>query len=158
MEWKPIIMKPEQLELASRLHGREYPYPMMAEDIQFAKEHGLVVVTGLSDDIVSYEGAFNDEGYGPIEYITAKGRIEEPDCDCDAARREHKRLCESAAHFEVKQGGEVGNAYGAELEVYWHYVAHGFAYEPFFVMEDGEVNCIGMVIDIADLPGNIAGN
>jgi len=48
-------------ELAERLNGRFYLSEMTKDEEQEAKESGLVVVYGQSDDLVELRGAINDE-------------------------------------------------------------------------------------------------
>ena len=49
-------------ELAEKLNGMEYRTDIPKELIEQAKENGLVVVYGYSDDLIEFEGAFYDEG------------------------------------------------------------------------------------------------
>lgn len=48
-------------ELAKILDGREYGSEITKAEVQIAKENGLVVVYGYSDDNCEFEGAINDE-------------------------------------------------------------------------------------------------
>lgn len=146
-------MKQEAIDLAKRMDGRQYPGAVKLEDTKFAKDHNLLIVHGYSDDIVQYDGAFCDEGYGPVEYFTAKGRVSDPECDCDAARREHVAAKAKAASFDVCQGGFDVEKDGKTYSVFWNYKAHAFPYAQFDVMEDDSIYCIGMVIDLDAIPG-----
>ena len=51
-------------ELAEKLNGTEYTGSRIfsEEILQEAKESGLVIVYGVSDDLMEFEGAFEDEG------------------------------------------------------------------------------------------------
>ena len=51
-------------ELAEKLNGTEYAgYNIFSKEIlQEAKENGLVIVYGASDDLMEFEGAFEGEG------------------------------------------------------------------------------------------------
>lgn len=49
-------------ELAERLNGREYGSEITLEEMHIAKEFGLVVVFGASDDLMEFRGAIDDEG------------------------------------------------------------------------------------------------
>ena len=48
-------------ELAERLNGRQYGKEISRQEEQEAKEAGLVVVFGQSDDLVEFRGAIDDE-------------------------------------------------------------------------------------------------
>ena len=48
-------------QLAETLNGREYHKEMTKEEELQAKENGLVVVTGYSDDNCEFRGAISDE-------------------------------------------------------------------------------------------------
>ncbi len=47
--------------LAKRLSYLKYPIKIKDEDIEFAKENGLVIVSGYSDDLCYLEGAICEE-------------------------------------------------------------------------------------------------
>ena len=50
-------------EFARLINGRQYGYQMFTkEELQLAKDNGIVIVTGASDDLVELEGAITDEG------------------------------------------------------------------------------------------------
>ena len=50
-------------DFAERITGKEYGYPQFTkEEIQFAKDNGIVVVYGASDDLMEFEGAIYAEG------------------------------------------------------------------------------------------------
>src|SRR5438876_9739640 len=48
-------------ELAEKLNGREYGADISDAEEQLAKDAGLVVVFGYSDDNVEFRGAIHDE-------------------------------------------------------------------------------------------------
>ena len=63
-------------ELAAKLNGREYCREITDEEVRQAKEAGLVVVFGASDDLIEFRGAIRDEGDcydGREVLIDAKG-------------------------------------------------------------------------------------
>ena len=49
-------------EFANLITGREYPFRPTAQEKQTAKENGLVVIWGQSDDLLELDGAVYDEG------------------------------------------------------------------------------------------------
>ena len=48
-------------ELAEKLNGRQYG-DSFEDVLEDAKQSGLVMVTGASDDLMEFAGAFRDEG------------------------------------------------------------------------------------------------
>lgn len=49
-------------EYATKLNNREYKNPQFTdEELQIAKDHNFVIVTGFSDDLVELNGAIKDE-------------------------------------------------------------------------------------------------
>lgn len=50
-------------EFSERITGKEYGHPQFTkEEIQLAKDNGIVIVYGASDDLMEFEGAIYDEG------------------------------------------------------------------------------------------------
>lgn len=48
-------------ELAAMLNGRQYGEETTPEIVKLAKDNGLVIVYGYSDDNIEFEGAISDE-------------------------------------------------------------------------------------------------
>lgn len=63
-------------ELAAALNNSVYPFRIHKDFIDAAKEAGLVIVYGASDDLMEFEGAIRDElgAYeGATAYLTPLG-------------------------------------------------------------------------------------
>ena len=123
------------------------------EIIDFAKENGLVIVYGHSDDCIEFEGAIYDEAYvgnGSVVYILPEGKIlGEPDCDCDAAKREYESLKKGAKSISVKwcrDSDDNGEA------IPWTY-STDINHQTFRVLEDEgkSLYCVGLVFSLKDL-------
>ena len=134
-------------ELAEMLSGRKYGMEITSEEARAAKDAGLVVVYGYSDDNVEFSGAINDE-VGAYEgtriYLTADGLLMEPDCaeieDCDCP---YFNKAKSAAKI---------------IEAIWHdeggpcwTFATRIPHETFTIMEYGEPFSVGIVFSMEDL-------
>lgn len=52
----------DKKELARLIDGREYGYEPFHDVRQTAKEAGLVIVSGASDDLMEFDGGIYDEG------------------------------------------------------------------------------------------------
>lgn len=150
-------MREEMRILAERLDGREYQETIDKEIRTYAKENGLLIVHGASDDLIEFDGAFTDEagaGDGSKVYITANGVAMEPDCDCEYAKKWYKDQIKTACKIVVHQGDHPGLPGIDGKDIYWHYDIEldTSSFETFKIMEDGGVYCIGLVIDANQLP------
>jgi len=131
-------------ELAIALTGREVGMEIMPGEERDAKDAGLVVVYGYSDDNVELCGAINDEvgAYsGTTVYLTPDGVLQEPDCgqnDCPYFARER----EKAKTIKAVWHDKGGPCWTFETDI---------PHETFTVMEDGEPFCVVIVFSMADL-------
>jgi len=132
----------EVAAFAARLHGREYRDEMTGTDQAEAKIMGLLVVFGASDDLLEFRGVLNDE-IGAWEGCTvALSRdmqiIEGPECADD-----------------LKAAGWTPPAPLLTVTAEWcpagfdgsWRITSDAPFEPFDIMEDGELYCRGCVID-----------
>lgn len=136
-------------ELAEMLSGRKYGVEITSEEKRTAKDAGLVVVYGYSDDNVEFSGAI-DEEVGAYEdttiYLTKDGLLEEPACS-DAEN------C-TCPYFEVaKKAAKAITAIWCDGEGPSRVFSTDIPHETFTVMEDGEPWCTGIVFSMADVNG-----
>ena len=131
-------------ELATLLDGIEYPVRIQSNILKSAKESGLVIVYGASDDLIEFDGAFNDEvgvnNDGVVE-IDKQGIIE------DFGEVEHEvETCQKwiARHAKAH---EIEALWCKEPGYSWTYKTD-IPHETFEVMEDGEHYCRGIVFMI----------
>ena len=139
-------------ELAAKLNGREYLQELMTEDERQAKEAGLVVVFGASDDLIEFRGAIHDEGdcYNGGEILfDSKGALPSWGVASDSE--------ESAeAYFERKLNARKIEALWANEPGYtWTYKTD-IPHETFEIVEDGKPYCRGVVFALADLESGAA--
>lgn len=130
-------------ELAARLNGREYRSETTRADELAAKEAGLVIVFGASDDLMEFRGAVNDEfgcWEGGSAYFTPAGLLVN-DCDNDECPH-YARLEETATPIEAVRDKEGYS---------WIYET-AIPHASFDVMEDGGKYCRGIVFALADVP------
>lgn len=114
------------------LIGRlEYGDEPSKEAVDYAKEHGFIIVFGHSDDCMEIRGAIYDEFYSPPR-MNADGVIY-PECDCNDCPHEKKIR-------------ETSNTIGWAHEKYCHEFYPMYAdlepmqmYWKFYQMEQGEV-------------------
>jgi hypothetical protein len=124
------------------------------EHEKLAKENGLVIVYGCSDDLCEFRGAIRDEGNcydGGDIYFSKDGtiidadelqeiveKLEEMDFNVDLFKQINKitaKWCE-----EERNGETISWTYDTKIPC--------ATYE---IYEDGELNCIGLVFSVSDL-------
>jgi hypothetical protein len=128
-------------ELADLLNGREYRNEMTRDEEASAKEHGLVVVFGASDDLMEFRGAIHDEvsaWEGGTAYLDSKGLIESK-CDC-----------ECPYFLEAQSNAAKIKALWGKDEYAWVYETT-IPHETFEVLEDEETYCKGIVFSLSDV-------
>lgn len=128
-------------KLAEMLSGRKYGMELTSDEAQAAKDAGLVVVCGYSDDNVEFCGAINNEvgAYdGTTVYLTPAGVLQEPDCgqeDCPYFVREQ----EKAKTIKAVWHDEGSPCWTFETDI---------PHETFTIIEDGKPWCIGIVFSV----------
>jgi hypothetical protein len=78
LDWEKIklnggSMKKE--EFAQKITGRQYPFEPLVIEENIAREHGLVIVYGDSDDLMEFRGAIRDE----LDYYEGGAAYLDPD-------------------------------------------------------------------------------
>lgn len=136
-------------ELAAKLHGTQYPFSSHAPKGIFkeAKAAGLLIVYGASDDLMEFDGAFQDElgcYEGGTAWIDAKGLLDRSQVD----NRDDEAICEFVLRKRAARS----------IEALWDQEGYSWIYRTniphatFEVMEEQEKYCRGLVIDLRDLP------
>lgn len=122
-------------ELAEKLDGRAYGDSF--DDVkQEAKESGLVIVYGASDDLMEFDGAIYDEGGcfdGGRVYFDRNGVNQEGE--------ERANWIDAVWCDGMNRDG---------LPATWTYETE-IPCERFDIWEDGEIYCVGLVFSIEDL-------
>lgn len=143
-------------ELAEKLNGMEYRHDIPKELLDKAKEHSLVIVTGHSDDLIEFEGAFRDEGDcygGGAFYVGKEGILLKPDQDDfgDSEDEEDRFYADLKLYMEAKKNGRCIVAERCVAPGYsWSYVT-SIPHATFDVLEDDEKQCRGIVFSIEDI-------
>jgi len=132
-------------ELAAKLSGREIDNEIDRHETKVAKESGLVVVFGASDDLMEFRGAVDDEEscYGGGEVAFTKEGLLVSECDqgegCPYFRKIAKNATKVTALWCKEKDGPS-----------WTY-ATTIPHSTFTIMEDGEPYCRGIVFALADV-------
>lgn len=130
-------------ELANRLDGAIYTEEMIPSMERQAKEAGLVVVFGASDDLILFRGAIRDEGdcYDGGDILVYRGGLMERHEDCE---------CKYCGYPEAKKSAVVITALWDDGTGYsWTYRT-SIPHATFDVMVDNEKYCRGIVFEIKD--------
>lgn len=136
-------------ELATKLNGKEYRNEISEELLTIAKQSGLVIIYGHSDDLMEIEGAIEDEGScyeGDIFLIDSLGLLQHrDDLDDDDELEEWLKRKKKAKTIEA--------VFCAKGEPAWTYKIK-IPHATFNIIEgegDTEVQCRGIVFNITDL-------
>jgi hypothetical protein len=143
--------------LAALLNGREYrKFDLTKEEAAQAEADGLVAVFGYSDDNLVFRGAIRDEigayeGGTAVLYKKGKGSYGVVPDDRETIREiDHDHELESA--LAARRTGQTVRAIWAPKvpDATW-FITTQLPCAAFDIMEDGDLFCRGLVLDIADL-------
>ena len=129
-------------QLANMLHGRQYREEISRDEEQSAKENGLVVVFGASDDLMEFRGAIYDEVdcfEGGKAHVDESGLFESmcDSYDCPYLEKERAK-CKSITAIWRNDNPN------------WMYKTD-IPHETFCVYEDADPYCVGIVFEMRDL-------
>lgn len=124
--------------LARLLDGREYRSEITDKEDELARQLGIVIVFGASDDLLEFRGAISDElgcyGGGKV-YINPSG------CSTEITRF----VCPSEiTKYKTIDAKWCQSCYSWFIEI-------NIPHESFDVLENGEKFCRGIVFSINDL-------
>lgn len=123
-------------DLANRLDGRQYLEEMTQEEERLAKENGLVVVFGYSDDNIELRGAIYDEAGcfdGGSFFVRKNGAV-------------------CAAGYESKDVIKIDAIWCGASGANWEYETK-VPHETFNIYEEDELFCIGIVFSMKEAFG-----
>lgn len=133
-------------ELAAKLHGRQYRLEMEPHEEKSAKQSGLVVVFGASDDLTEFRGCLYDEKGnwegGKIYFrdgdIANGDDVSEDELDFS----ELEKLPKINAIWCPRDNDQVFASWAFETEI---------PHATFDIFEDGELYCRGIVFDYSSI-------
>lgn len=132
-------------ELAKKLNGREYRNEITDSEAKEAKNSGLVIVFGASDDLLELRGSIEDE-FGC--YDGGEALI-----DSDGLLPDRENIDEDdelEEYFSRKKTAKKIEAIWNKGNISWQYKT-SIPHSIFKVMEDGEVYCKGIVFSINEI-------
>jgi hypothetical protein len=138
-------------QLAEQINGTEYRDEVSQLHEQAAKQHGLVIVFGYSDDNMEFRGAINDEVgcyEGGTALVDSKGLLPERDnIDDDETLEDYFKRKSTAKEIKAVWCPKDGNG---EIIASWAYETK-IPHAVFDVVEDDELYCKGIVFSLSDL-------
>jgi hypothetical protein len=134
-------------ELANLLNGHEIGNEISDELEAVAKQAGLIVAFGESDDLLEFRGAIHDEvgAYEGTTALFADGRV----FDDQACNDECKYFI--AARALAEQSGKSVRAVWCPEETYSWAIETDLPHATFCIWEDGEKYCRGIVFELKDI-------
>ena len=131
-------------EWAERLNGREYGEELEDQnEAKQAKDDGVVIVFGASDDLLAFRGAIDDvvgawEGV-KVKLTPAPGVLNE---EANAEKLDWNRMQIAGMRTLKAVWGPVGK--DGKAWASWQ-IKTEIPHETFDIMEDGELYCRGLV-------------
>lgn len=121
-------------EFAAMLNGHEYGLEVSKAESDLAKENGLVIVYGYSDDNMEFEGALEEEVgcFGGGAAFVTKSHVYQEAEDLP---------------FDAKL---IRAHWCAHKEAAWTYETE-IPHEEFRIYEDGQLFCVGIVFSVDDI-------
>ena len=140
-------------QFAELLNGRQYRDEITSDEEKLAKENGLLVCFGASDDLFEFRGVIYDEvgAWDGASAFIVKKKGGELDVMCEDDFEELKETIEDKGlDFELKTVEVVAEWCPEDLECSWR-IKSDLPHSIFDIMEDGELYCRGIVIDKNDI-------
>lgn len=128
--------------LAALLSGRKIGDEITDEQVKIARDNGLVVLFGASDDLVELEGAIRDEvgAYGDNNLVLFyKGDLYSTQCEADECPHE-MAIQDKCKTIKAIFGGDISWTYETEIP-----------HETFDIYEGDEIYCRGLVFSVEDI-------
>lgn len=133
-------------QFAKLLDGREIGDELDRAEEKLAKDNGLVVVFGASDDLCEFRGAIDDEAGcydgGAIPLLNGK-LLPNHDRHCECEFCGYKDLLKKAKTIRA-----LWDEPGAAAT--WTYKTD-IPHATFMILEDGESYCQGIVFDLSEV-------
>jgi hypothetical protein len=142
--------------LAALLSGRECGREITKQEAEQAQAAGLAIVFGASDDLLEFRGAIYDEvgayeGATAVLYKKGKNTFGVVPDDRESIRDiDHDHELEAA--LAARRLGQTVRAIWAPKvpDATW-FITTQLPCAAFDIMEDGELFCRGLVLDVSDL-------
>ena len=137
-------------DIAEKLNGVEYNrefFKHIEAVAAEAKQHGIVIVYGASDDLMEFEGAFREELGAPCEAKIGRSGPLTLWSEID-----HDDIEDARDYFNAEREAKwsIASLWCKEPDISWTFQTD-IPHETFNIMEDGGVFCRGVVFSLNDL-------
>jgi hypothetical protein len=133
----------EVIEFVRKLKICEYRYELTKDHEKEAKELGMVVVFGASDDLMEFRGALNNEFDcygGGVVYLDKDGLLKVCESQCNY----YQKALEASKKIKAVWCGENSDGWT------WTYETE-IPHATFEIYDDDEKYCLGIVFRLYDL-------
>lgn|SRR3984957_21112418 len=139
-------------ELAAKLNGRQYQEEITSAEEKAAKQEGLLVIFGASDDLCELRGAIHDEvsAWQGVEIRISKGGKLLPVIEEDE-REVLKKYGVLKSVEEARQSATKVTAHWCKTKEFSWTLETTAPAAPFDIMEDGDGYCRGLILDLKEL-------
>jgi hypothetical protein len=134
-------------ELAALLTGREYGREISVPESMNAARDGLVVIFGYSDDNIEFRGAIKDE----ISAFDGTEVFIDLDAKAVLPKEGDDYFCQKCLDRARKMKVIAKWCPPGDLKTSWLITVEGAEFEPFDIMEDGELFCRGAVVKVGGI-------
>lgn len=135
--------------LAAAINGREYTNEITKLEAKQAKEAGLVVIFGASDDLIEFEGAIYDECGAPGTMCIQDGKLVYGDIPDDEEEVLKKYNVLAVVKDCLKKATKIVAKW--DIGDYSWVIETTAPHAAFDIMDDGAKFCRGIVIDLKEL-------
>ena len=135
-------------QLAEKLTGREYPFDPTDAEAKAAKDSGLLIVFGSSDDLMEFRGAFTDE-VGAYEGATARIDVNGLVPDYEQVDKDDKDALRD--YFRRENGGSTITALWCKEGNYSWTFQTAIPHATFEIQENGDPYSRGIVLSMDTL-------
>lgn len=138
-------------QLALQLNGREYLSELSQDEHVQAREHGLLVIYGSSDDLMELRGIIYDEigiwDGGKVHIFKNEDGVLSVMCE-----EEYKEKQDVAREIGYNGNSVIVEALWTpyDIECSW-LMSSSIPNSTFDIMEDGDLYCRGIVIEKSDI-------
>lgn len=133
------------MEWAAKLSGREYGEEVSGAESKQAKEDGVVIVFGASDDLLEFRGVIDDEDgawEGTKVKLTNKPSLFNEEENAETLEFNRMQIAGmrtiTAVWCPKNEAGKVWASWEIKTDI---------PHVPFDIMEDGEIFCRGLVFE-----------
>ena len=133
-------------DIANKMLGSEYPVMDRDDVFEKAKESGIVIVFGVSDDLLEFRGAINEEigAYGGTTVYLNQSGIVQNLCEYEDCPYFKKEL--NAAKHSIKAIWSP-----ADMPATSWRISGTMPFEKFDIMEDEAIYCRGIIFSADSL-------